>query len=87
LLEISLTIITIIALIISVAFVIYQRRQKGITGFKTALTPICFYLIAIINLVAIWTESLGIITWMLSILLLFLAAYFTKFFPQERQQT
>jgi len=87
LLEINLTIIMLIALTVSTFYLVYQRRRKGITGFKTALTSICFYSIAIINLVAIWTKSLGIITWLLSILLLFLAAYFTKFFPQKRQQT
>lgn len=84
--EILLTIITVIVLFISITYVAKKRKETGITDLKTALTPICFYLIAIINLIAIWTDSFGLLVWTFNILLLFLAAYFTKFFPDIKQE-
>lgn len=85
-LKIGLTIITIIILMISISFVIRKRKKLGFTGFKTALTPICFYLIAINSLILVWLEKLGLLFWTINIILLFLAAYFTKFFPKSTQK-
>ena len=74
-----LSVILIIALIFSISVVITKRRKAGVTGIKSALTPICLYLIAIINLLAYWFNFLGIISWSINIILLILAAYFTKY--------
>jgi Ca2+/Na+ antiporter len=74
-----LTSILIVALIISVVTVIRKRRKQGISGIKTALTSICFYLIVIINLLALWFDLLGLWSWANTVVLLLLAAYFTKY--------
>ncbi|WP_237648591.1 hypothetical protein [Sediminibacillus terrae] len=48
---------------------------------KAALTPICFYLIAVTQLLAYWLDFLGIISWTITVLLLIIGAYFTKYLP------
>lgn len=79
-----LYVISIIAFVIVIPVLIFKRKQTGVTGFKSALTPICFLLIALINIVAYWFNFTGLITWSTSVLLLILAAYFTKFLsPQQ----
>jgi hypothetical protein len=76
-----LTIILIIALIFSISVVIAKRRKAGITGIKTALSSICLYLMAVINLLAYWFDFLGVVSWSITIILLFTGAYFTKYIP------
>ena len=76
-----LSVILIIALIFSISVVITKRRKAGVKGIKTALTSICFYLMAITNLLAYWFNFLGIISWSMTIILLILGAYFTKCLP------
>lgn len=80
-LKIILTVVMIIALLISIQFVRLKRKRLEITGFKTLLTPICFYFIAINSLILIWVEKFGILFWTINIILLFLAAYFSKNLP------
>ncbi|WLR42321.1 hypothetical protein LC087_16640 [Bacillus carboniphilus] len=80
-LPIILSIILVITLFISIVFVIQKRKKAGITGIKSALTPICFFLMAIVNLLAYWFNFLGLLNWALIVLLLFLGAYFTKYLP------
>lgn len=79
LLAIVLSIILGITLIFSIRVVIKKRKESGITGFKTLLTSICFFLIAIINLLAYWFHFMGIINWTITMILLILGAYFTKY--------
>ncbi|MCP3029903.1 hypothetical protein LF817_00975 [Halobacillus sp. A1] len=74
-----LSILLIIALITSVSILIQKRKKAGVTGVKSALTSICFYLIAITNLTAYWFGFLGIFKWTLTIILLIAGAYFTKY--------
>ena len=74
-----LSVILMIALIFSISVVIKKRRKAGVTGIKSALTPICLYLMAIISLLAYWFNFLGIISWSINIILLILGAYFTKY--------
>ncbi|WP_102029043.1 hypothetical protein [Salirhabdus sp. Marseille-P4669] len=76
---IILTIILLVAFLISIMALITKRKKARITGFKSALTPICFYLIVITNVLAYWFGWLGIISWLMTIILLILAAYFTKY--------
>ncbi|QDP39414.1 hypothetical protein [Radiobacillus deserti] len=85
-LPIVLSILLVIAMGISIAVLIQRRKKAGITGVKTALSSICLYLMAVVNLCAYWLDFMGIISWTLSIVLLFLAAYFTKFlhFSKDR---
>ncbi len=39
-----LSLILIIVLVFSIIIVIKKRKKAGITGFKSALTQICFFL-------------------------------------------
>ncbi|PIC96385.1 hypothetical protein CSV69_07450 [Sporosarcina sp. P26b] len=77
--HIILSIILIIALITSVFVVIKKRKKAGVTGIKTALTSICFLLIGVVALFAYWFNFMGLASWFISIILLFLAAYFTRY--------
>lgn len=71
--------ILIIALIISIVVLIKKRKKGGISGFKSALSSICFVLIAILNIFAIWFDWLGLICWMITVILLIVGAYFMKY--------
>jgi len=78
---IILSIILILVLIFSIILVVRKRKRAGITGIKSALTPICFYIIGITNLLAYWFNFMGILNWSISMILLILGAYFTKYMP------
>ncbi|SFJ69145.1 hypothetical protein SAMN04487936_103345 [Halobacillus dabanensis] len=83
--KIVLSVLMIVALISSIISLIYKRKKAGITGVKTALTSICFYLIVITNLVAYWLDAIGLYSWMITVFLLAIGAYFTKYMvaPQK----
>lgn len=85
--KLVLPILIIVTLISSIVSLIYKRKKAGITGFKTALTSICFYLIAVTNLVAYWFDSIGLISWTITVILLVLGAYFTKYMMAPRNTT
>lgn len=76
-----LSIILLLVLIFSVNLVIKKRKEAGVTGLKSALTPICFLLIGAINLLAYWFDFLGLLNWSITVILLILGAYFTKYMP------
>ncbi|WP_102272880.1 hypothetical protein [Cytobacillus massiliigabonensis] len=78
---IVLSIVLIVALIFSISVVIQKRKRAGITGFKSMLTAICFYLIAVINLLAYWFNFMGLLNWSIIVVLFILGAYFTKYIP------
>ncbi|WP_121610622.1 hypothetical protein [Mesobacillus foraminis] len=78
---IIVTIILVLSLVFSISFVIRKRKKAGITGIKSALTPICFYLIAVVNILAYWFNFLGLVNWGMTVVLLILGAYFTRFMP------
>lgn len=82
-----LSVILIFSLLISISVMIRKRKQAGITGMKTALTSICFYLIAITNLMAYWFHFLGLVSWTITIILLILGAYFTRYLPTPEEVT
>ncbi|SDJ76938.1 hypothetical protein [Sediminibacillus albus] len=78
-------ILMVITFIISIAvsiFIVY-KKSKGYQniGIKSYLTPVCFYLMAVINMAAILFELLGIISWLITMILLLMAGYFTKYLP------
>lgn len=83
--ESILSVLVLITLMFSITYVIRQRRDQGITGLRTALTSICFFLIAIVNLLAYWFDFLGIWNWGTSVVLLLLGAYFTKYLRKVEQ--
>ncbi|GIP65509.1 hypothetical protein J32TS6_40640 [Virgibacillus pantothenticus] len=70
-----------IILITAVFLTIRKRKRAGVTGFKSALTPICFFLIAFANILAYFFGFMGLLSWLISVLLFILAAHFTKFLP------
>lgn len=78
-LAIILSILLLIALVYSVIVMLQKRKKAGVTGIKSILTSICLYLIAITNLLAYWFDFLGIFSWAITIGLLILGAYFTKY--------
>ena len=78
---IILSIVLVITLIVSISIVIEKRKRAGITSIKSLLASICLYLIAIVNLLAYWFNFLGIISRAMTIILLILGSYFTKYIP------
>lgn len=82
-----LSAILMIAMVFSISIVITKRKKAGVTGLKSALTSICLYLIAITNLLAYWFNFLGLISWSITMVLLILGAYFTKYIPISEVRT
>ncbi|MGP4077642.1 hypothetical protein [Halobacillus sp. K22] len=78
-LYVVLSIIMTGMLIGSVIFTIRKRKKLGYTGFKSALTPICLYLIPVTQLFAYWLDILGLISWGVTMGILLFGAYFTKY--------
>ncbi|WP_439876094.1 hypothetical protein ACSLGG_12090 [Bacillus mycoides] len=84
-LQVMLLIVFIFFLVVSI-YITYQKRKKaGIKGLKSSLTSICCFLIAILNLFAYWLHFGGIFTWLVSIVLLLVGAYFTKYIPFSKK--
>ncbi len=69
-------------IIIATIVIIRKRKKAGVTGIKTAFTPMCLLVSAFVNYLAYWFDVMGIISWAVSIFLLVLSAYFTKYLPQ-----
>ncbi|MGF2614835.1 hypothetical protein FZC84_08295 [Rossellomorea vietnamensis] len=80
------SVVLISALVISGIYVFRKRKAAGITGIKTAMTSICFYLIAIVNLLAFWFDFIGLISWVITIVLIIAGAYFTKYLPPQNME-
>lgn len=76
--------ILIITIMISGTLVVKKRRKMGLTDIKSALTPICFLLIAVVGLFAYWFNIVGLVTWFIAFVLLLLGAYFTKYMPVSK---
>ncbi|WP_377890532.1 hypothetical protein [Alkalihalobacillus sp. R86527] len=74
-----MAIVLMVFLVVSIIMVIKKRRKAGQTGLKSALTPICFFAIAIINLFGFLFHSLGVVIWSLNVVFLIMGAYFTKY--------
>jgi hypothetical protein len=85
--QIILSILTIIGLIIAALVVVRKRKRAGITGIKSALPSICFFLIAVTNLLANWFNFLGVVSWGITIGLLIVGAYFTRYLPLPEEKT
>lgn len=83
-LEPILSVVFVIILVFSIISVIKQRKKAGVTGFKSVLTPICFFLISINCLLAIWFKYMGLAVWLINGVLLLLAAYFTKYLQKTK---
>lgn len=80
--------ITYLVIIVIVGYCIYMmRRRKGLNDFKSALTPICFLLVPIMNLAVLWLEWPSIVSWVAFTVLLLLGAYFMKYLPKPEPES
>lgn len=77
-LEIILTIVFVIVFIIGMIVQIRRRIRAGLTGVKSAISPICFMISAAFNPLGYWFGFLGLISLLGSMLFLFLGAYYLK---------
>lgn len=75
------TIILFIALIFSIKVVVKNRKKAGITDIKSAIPSICLFLIAITHPLAYWFDFTGLLNWSITVILLMIGAYFTKYMP------
>ncbi|WP_438272967.1 hypothetical protein [Virgibacillus dokdonensis] len=66
-------------LIIAIYVTIQKRKRAGVKGIKSALTPICFFCISIVNIIAYFFEFLGLVSFGITVALFILGAYFTKY--------
>ncbi|WP_102336333.1 hypothetical protein [Salimicrobium jeotgali] len=80
------SIIMTAALIVSILVVVKKRKEAGITGMKSAMTSICFYLVAVTNLAAYSFDMSGLVSWSLTVILLITGAYFTKYLPERKER-
>ncbi|PBB05574.1 hypothetical protein [Salimicrobium humidisoli] len=80
------SIIMTAGLIISIIILVKKRKEAGATGIKSALTSICFYLVAVTNLVAYSFDMQGLVSWPLTVILLIAGAYFTKYLPERKER-
>jgi len=84
-LKVMLPIVLIIFLVVSMYIAYRKRKKAGIKGLKSALPSICFFSIATLNLFAFWFHLGGILSWLFSIVLLLVGAYFTKYIPISKK--
>ncbi|HDR7915706.1 TPA: hypothetical protein QCY05_005392 [Bacillus wiedmannii] len=84
-LKVMLPIVLILCVAVSM-YITYEKRKKAeVKGLKSALTSICFFTLAILNLLAYWFNFGGIFIWLISIVLLLVGAYFTKYIPISKK--
>lgn len=83
--DILLIVVFLFTMMISVLMLISRRKKENITGFKTLLTSLCFYSIALLNMAAYMFNFLGLATFVATFGSLLLAAYFTKYLPRKEE--
>ncbi|WP_226659109.1 hypothetical protein [Pseudalkalibacillus hwajinpoensis] len=76
--EIVLTIVFVIVFLIGIYVQIKRRKRAGLTGMKSAISPICFMISAALNPVGYWFGFIGLYSLLGSMLFLLLGAYFLK---------
>lgn len=74
-----MSIVFVLSLLGSMTLAVKRRRKAGQSGFKSAVTPLSFYAIAIINFIGFGLNSFGIVAWSSTIVLLIVAAYFMRY--------
>ncbi|TCJ03204.1 hypothetical protein [Cytobacillus praedii] len=82
---IILSMILILSLIFSILVVIQKRKNAGITGFKSALTSICFFLVPVTTLLAYWFNFMGLLNWSITVILLIVGGYCKKYIPVSKK--
>jgi len=84
--DILLLVIFLCTMLLSIFMLMKKRKKENITGIKTLLTSLCFYGIATLNMAAYLFNFLGLLTFLVTIILLFLAAYFKRYLPRKGDQ-
>lgn len=85
--QIILSVMLIFSLVLSGLIVNKKRKKAGITGIKNALTSICFFFVSVTTLFAYWFDFIGLLSWFISVVLLILGAYFTKYMPAPENES
>ncbi|WLR58898.1 hypothetical protein [Guptibacillus hwajinpoensis] len=76
--EVIVTIIFSIVFLIGIYIQVTRRKRVGLTGFKSAISPICFLISAALNPLGYWFGFLGLYSLLGSMLFLLIGAYFLK---------
>ncbi|MGH2316332.1 hypothetical protein ACRC6Q_01125 [Planococcus sp. SE5232] len=79
------TVFLLIAIGFAVNKIIKKRKESSAADLKSLGTSICFFLIAIVNLLAYWFDIIGIISMSLTILLLITGAYFSRYLQTDHE--
>ncbi|WP_298831149.1 hypothetical protein [uncultured Planococcus sp.] len=79
------TVFLLIAIGFAVNKIIKKRKESSITDLKSLGTSICFFLIAIVNILAYWFDFIGIISMSLTILLLITGAYCSRYLQTDHE--
>ncbi|PGK51728.1 hypothetical protein CN918_28470 [Priestia megaterium] len=82
--DIIYTIFLVILLLVAAASIIIRRKIHNIRGVKPFLSSGCFFIIALLNLLSGWFDFYGMTTWGATLLLILLAAYFTKYLSDAK---
>ena len=78
----SMYLVMIVVLVLSLLALIAKRKQKGLSGLKSMITPIFSYLIGIVILISFYTHTFGPWTFYASVVL-FLGALFGLKYMKE----
>ncbi|MED4285099.1 hypothetical protein P4679_24575 [Priestia megaterium] len=66
--------------------VIERKRNNGVIPVKTILTSTCMLLFSINCFLSIVLQYIGVMSWAINLVLLLLAAYFTKYLPESKKK-
>ena len=78
-----LTLLVLVILGLSINKIIIKRKEAQITNLKSLGTSICFLLIAVVNLLAYWFDFLGVFSMAMTVALLIIGAYFTRYLQTD----
>ncbi|WP_046173633.1 hypothetical protein [Domibacillus indicus] len=84
--EVIFTIILLAALFAAFPLILHRRRRLGITGWKSWLTPLCFFSMGMVGLFASWFQMIGLYASLVQFALLLTGAYFTRYIPFEKKK-
>lgn len=78
----AMYLVLIVVLVLSLLALLAKRHQKGLSGFKSLITPIFSYLIGIVILLSFYTHTFGPWTFYVSVVLLIGALFGLKYMRQ-----
>ena len=77
------TVFLILLICVALASIIIRRKVHGIKGVKPFLSSGCLFTMGLLNLLSGWFKFYGLTVWGITFVLLFLAAYLTKYAPDS----